>query len=73
VRDLLAKGCGLDFHASTFGAGVAVQSSYAHINVLLHALDDAPTVDLYVSRGFAVSLWEHLLEAALEYGCRVSG
>jgi heterotetrameric sarcosine oxidase gamma subunit len=73
VRDLLAKGCGLDFHASAFGSGAAVQSTYAHINVLLHALDDAPTVDLYVYRGFAVSLWQHLLEAALEYGCRVSG
>ncbi len=73
VRDLLAKGCGLDFHPRVFGAGSAVQSGYAHVNVLLHALDDSPTVDLYAARGFAVSLWEHLLEGALEYGCRVLG
>jgi heterotetrameric sarcosine oxidase gamma subunit len=73
VRDLLAKGCGLDFHARAFAPGSAVQSSYAQINVLLVALEDAPSVDLYVARGFAVSLWEHLLEGALEYGCRVEG
>jgi len=73
VRDLLAKGCGLDFHARAFAPGSAVQSSYAQINVLLVALDDVPSVDLYVARGFAVSLWQHLLEGALEYGCRVEG
>ena len=71
LRDLLAKGCGLDFHRRAFGAGASVQSSYEKIAVLLHALDDAPTVDLYVARGFAASLWEHLLEGALEFGCRV--
>lgn len=71
LRDLLAKGCGLDFHPRAFGAGVSVQSSYEKIGVLLHALDDTPVVDLYVARGFAVSLWEHLLEGALEFGCRV--
>ncbi|HUI17128.1 MAG TPA: sarcosine oxidase subunit gamma family protein [Alphaproteobacteria bacterium] len=73
VRDLLAKGCGLDFHARAFAPGSAVQSSYAQINVLLVALDEAPSVDLYVARGFAVALWEHLLDGALEYGCRVEG
>ena len=73
VRDLLAKGCGLDFHARAFAPGSAVQSSYAQINVLFHALDEAPAVDLYAARSFAVALWEHLLEGALEYGCRVAG
>lgn len=72
LRDLLAKGCGLDFHPRAFGAGASVQSSYEKIGVLMHALDDARAVDLYVARGFAVSLWEHLLEGALEFGCRVT-
>ena len=73
LRDLLAKGCGLDFHARAFAPGTAVQSFYAQINVLLHARDETPVVDLYVGRGFAVSFWQHLLEGALEYGCRVAG
>ena len=73
LRDLLAKGCALDFHPRAFAAGASLQSTYEKITVLLHALDDAPTVDLYVARGFAVSLWEHLLEGALEFGCRVTG
>jgi heterotetrameric sarcosine oxidase gamma subunit len=72
VRDLLAKGCSLDFHPRAFSAGAAMQGSYEKINVLLHALDDTPTVDLYVARGFAVSLWEHLVEGALEFGCSVT-
>jgi len=72
LRDLLAKGCGLDFHARAFAAGAALQSSYAGINVLLHARDEPLAVDLYVGRGFAFSLWQHLLEGALEYGCRVA-
>jgi sarcosine oxidase subunit gamma len=71
VRDLLGKGCSLDFHPRAFGAGAAMQSSYEKIGVLVHALDDAPTVDLYVYRGLALSLWEHLLDGALEFGCRV--
>lgn len=72
LRDVLSKGCGLDFHPQAFGAGASLQTSYEKIAVLIHALDDAPTVDLYVPRGFAVSLWQHLLEGALEFGCRVA-
>lgn len=71
LRELLAKGCGVDFHARAFKAGSIVQSAYAHIGVLVAALDDRPTVELHVYRGFAVSLWEHLLDGALEFGCRV--
>ncbi|HYB09923.1 MAG TPA: sarcosine oxidase subunit gamma family protein [Alphaproteobacteria bacterium] len=71
VRDLLGKGCGLDFHPRTFRAGAALQSNYEKIGVLLHALDDAPTVDLFVYRGFAFSLWNHLVDGALEFGCRI--
>ncbi|HEY6336323.1 MAG TPA: sarcosine oxidase subunit gamma family protein [Alphaproteobacteria bacterium] len=71
VRDLLSKGCGLDFHPRAFGTGAAMQSSYEKIGILLHALDDASTFDLYVYRGFALTLWEHLLDGALEFGCRV--
>ena len=72
LRDLLAKGCGLDFHPRAFRTGDAVQSHYEKIAVLLHARDDAPTVDLFVARSLVVSLWEHLLEGALEFGCRVT-
>ena len=73
VRELLAKGCGLDFHPRAFGAGQVALSAYAHIAVLLHARDARPTVDLYAPRSLAQALWAHLLEGALEFGCRVGG
>lgn len=72
VRELLAKGSGVDFHPCAFAAGACVQTGYGQFPVLLHALDDHPRVDLYVDRGLAVALWEELIERALEYGCRVS-
>jgi heterotetrameric sarcosine oxidase gamma subunit len=72
LRTLLSMGCGLDFHSRVFSAGDCVQSSYSHINVLFHAVDDHPTVDLYVYRGFALSLWEHLVAGALQFGCQVT-
>lgn len=72
VRDLLSMGCGLDSHPRRFRMGMAAQSNYGKIGVLIHAVDDEPTVDLYVYRGFAISLWKHLLEGARQFGCRVS-
>ncbi|HLI14004.1 MAG TPA: sarcosine oxidase subunit gamma family protein [Alphaproteobacteria bacterium] len=71
LRDLLAKGCGLDFHPRAFAAGACVQSAYHHVNVLIHAVDDSPAAELYAPRGFACALWEHLVDGAHELGCRV--
>lgn len=71
VRDLLSAECSLDFDPATFPPRRAMQSSYGRINLLIHAVDDEPTFELYVYRGFAVSLWEQLVEGALEFGCRV--
>ncbi len=71
ARDLLAKGCPLDLHPDAFAAGQCLQSLMGHLNVLLHAADDNGRVDIYVARGFAVSLWEFLTERAAELGCEV--
>jgi sarcosine oxidase subunit gamma len=73
ARDVLAKGTGLDLHPRAFPAGACAQTVLGHINALLHAVDDAPAIDVYVARSFALTFWEWLTEAAGEYGYRVDG
>jgi sarcosine oxidase subunit gamma len=70
-RDLLAKGCGVDFHPRAFPVGGCAQSLLGHIGALLHAVDEAPSFDLYVARSYALTVWEWLTESATEYGCRI--
>lgn len=68
VRDLLAKGCGLDLHPRAFGPARCAQTRLAKANVILHQLDDAPTFDAYVERSFADYLWRWIEDAGTEYG-----
>jgi sarcosine oxidase subunit gamma len=70
-RDLLAKGCGIDFHPRAFPAGSCAQSLFGHVGTLLHAVDEAPSFDLYLARSFALTVWEWITESAAEYGCRI--
>jgi sarcosine oxidase subunit gamma len=71
ARDLLAKGCPLDLHGSRFKPGDCAQSVLGAINVLLHATGDGAAIDLYCARGFALSMWEWLTDAAGEFGARI--
>ena len=71
ARELLAKGCPLDFHGRRFRPGDCAQSSLGQIATLFHAVGD-DRIDIYFARGFAVSLWEWLAGAAAEFGYRVT-
>ncbi|HZV25090.1 MAG TPA: sarcosine oxidase subunit gamma family protein [Acidothermaceae bacterium] len=70
-RNLLAKGCGVDFHSRAFPVDSCAQSLLGHVGALIHAVDEAPSFDLYVARSFALTVWEWLTESAIEYGCRI--
>jgi sarcosine oxidase subunit gamma len=70
-RDLLAKGCGVDFHPCAFPVDSCMQSLLGHVGALLHAVDEAPRLDLYVARSYALTVLEWLIESAAEYGCRI--
>jgi heterotetrameric sarcosine oxidase gamma subunit len=70
-RDLLAKGSAIDFHARTFPVGACAQGLLGHVGALFHAVDDAPSFDIHIARSYAETVWEWLMEAAAEYGCRV--
>ena len=69
--DVLGKICPLDLHPGVFGNGRCVQSRFARHDVLLHAVDERPTFDLYVPRSYALLLWDCLSDAAREFGYRV--
>jgi methylglutamate dehydrogenase subunit D len=75
ARDVLAKGCRLDFHPRVFTPGMCAQTVIAQIGVLLHQCDEVPTYDLYVSAGYAADFFEWLTSSAAEFGFRaeVSG
>ena len=70
VRDVLAKGCPLDLHPQSFKPGTCAQSRIGSLNVLIDHIEDK-TFDIYIARGFAVTFWEWLTEAACEYGYEV--
>ena len=70
ARALLAKACPLDIESLTLGDCAATH--LGAITVIIHWHGDN-VYDLYVSRSFAVSLWEWLLDAAQEFGCHYLG
>jgi sarcosine oxidase subunit gamma len=71
ARDLLAKGCPVDLHPRAFPAGACAQTLLGHVQMLVHAVDDGSTLDIYVARSFGLTVWEFLTESAAEYGYRV--
>ncbi len=71
VRQVLAAGCPLDLHPLIFAPGSCARSHIGPVDGLLHALGDGSAIDVYVARGFAVSFWEWLEEAAAETGLAV--
>lgn len=72
VRDVLAKGCTLDLHPRSFGAGQCAQTLVAHAGILIRHVDDTPTFEITVRRSFADYFWVWLEDAALEYGMAVA-
>lgn len=68
VRNLLAKGCTLDFHPRVCKAGQCAQTRLAKASALIATLDEAPTFELFVRASLAdyLALW--LDRAGREYG-----
>jgi len=72
ARDLLQKGCTLDLHPRSFGAGQCAQTLVAKSGALILYRGDEPAFDLVVRRSFADYLFLWLEDAATEYGLAVS-
>lgn len=72
ARDVLAKGFAIDVHPRAFQPGDTAVTGAAHIEVQIWQLDDAPTYEITLFRGFAGSFWHWLTQAAAEYGYAVA-
>lgn len=74
ARWMLAKGWPLDLHPRSFGPGRVAQGNLALCNVILRQTEDRggqPAYELLVRPSFARYLWDWLVDASLEVGCRV--
>ncbi|MEP1442079.1 MAG: sarcosine oxidase subunit gamma family protein, partial [Hyphomicrobiales bacterium] len=71
ARDLMARGCRLDLHASASGAGFTAQTVMAQVGVTIYQKSNKPEYDLYVYSGFARSFWHWLTHTAEQFGYEV--
>jgi sarcosine oxidase, subunit gamma len=72
ARDVLSKGCGLDFHPRAFPAGRCARTRFAQIPLVVECLDDLPRFELYAARSYLHYLSEWLTDAAVEFAGRVA-
>ena len=67
ASDVLRKGIPLDFDASVFRVDQAALTGLHHTPILIHRAG-TDRYELYAMRSFALSVWEWLTDAALEFG-----
>lgn len=66
ARDVLAKGIPLDFHGHAFTPGMFAMTGLHHTPVMVHCVSEN-RFELYAMRTFAMSAWDWLCDAALEF------
>ena len=66
ARTVLAKGIALDFHPTAFTPGMFAQTGLRHTPVLVHCVSE-DRFEIYALRTFALTVWEWLTDAALEF------
>lgn len=66
ARAVLAKLCAVDFHTKYFKLGMFVSTGIHHTPVLIHFKDEN-TFHIYAMRTFALSVWEAVADAGLEF------
>lgn len=64
----LIKFCSIDLAGTAFPSGSATNTRFGHVGMTLARLDDDPTFEILVYRGYAVHVFELLLESAAEFG-----
>jgi sarcosine oxidase subunit gamma len=73
--ELLNRGLPVDLDRSVFPPDGVAQSVIHHMPVLVHRVPagdvSADALDVYVTRDYAVSFWDWLIEAAQSFGCEV--
>lgn len=72
VRDILARGCTLDFHPQVFTGGMCAQSGLAKASVLIGLVNSDDVFDIVVRRSFADYLVRWLQHTGKEFGVTFS-
>ena len=65
---LLAEGCGVDMHEDTFIKGQYVLTRLEQLPVIIHKLDEAAGIHIYVDRSVARYLWDWLQDGIEKHG-----
>ena len=63
----IAKFCSLDLSGGAFPVGSATNTRLGHIGMTLMHLDEAPTFEILVYRGYGQHVFESLVESAAEF------
>ncbi len=71
ARDTLAKILTIDLHPRAFRIGDTAVTGAAHLEIQIWQIDESPTYEIALFRGFARSFWDWLTRSAAEYGFRV--
>ncbi len=66
AREVLAKCASIDFHKNEFKPGTFAMTGIHHVPVFIHCVA-GEIFHLYVLRTFALSIWDHVSDAALEF------
>ena len=64
TRDVLSKGCGLDFHPRSFLPGQCARTRFAQIPVLIECIDESSRFELSVAQSYSAYLHSWLKDAA---------
>lgn len=67
VRDVLSKGCGLDFHPRSFPTQRCARTRLAQIPVVIACPQEPFSFELYAARSYSGYLQSWLSDAALEF------
>lgn len=67
TREVLAKGCGLDFDLRVFAHRHCARTRFAQVAVVVDAREGADRFDLYVGRSHSSWLSEWLADSAVEF------
>lgn len=67
ARDVLSKGCGLDFHPQAFPVGRCARTRFARLPVIVDHTDGASSFHLYVPRSYLAFLADWFADAVVEF------
>jgi sarcosine oxidase subunit gamma len=67
AREILSKGCGLDFHRRYFPVGLCARTRIAKVHVVIECLDGPQRFELTVARSYSRYLLGWLHDSAREF------